>query len=98
MNERQEMCIRDISVLLGEIRKVQEEAAVIRCKYRDLEKKYEVFEKNSDGEKRHDIIAEQNQIIFNMILGRLDIIQDTTTTNRVIMKRLLRQLNPSVEA
>lgn len=91
MTEEQEMCIRDISILLGAMRKVQEEAAVIRCKYRHLEKKFDASEKNSD-------LPEKNQVIMNMIFGRLDIIQDACTTNRVIMKSLLKQLDPPVES
>lgn len=90
MNEEQEMCLKDISVLLGAMRRVQEEAAVVRCKYRHLEKKFAPSEKIFD-------IPEKNQVVMNMIFGRLDIIQDTCTTNRVIMKSLLRQLDPPVD-
>lgn len=91
MTEEQEMCLRDINVLLSDMRRVQEDAAVLRCKYRHLEKKFDPSEKNFD-------LPEKNQVLINMILGRLDIIQDTCTTNRVIMKSLLRQLDPPVES
>ena len=89
MTEEQLLMLNEVSILLGQIRKVCEQSAVIRTKYRYLEK-------NGQPEK-NDPVYEKNLDLLKKILGELDIIQDVNIASRVRIKKLCEQLDPAVE-
>ena len=95
MTEEQLNMLHEVSLLLGQMRKVAERAAVIKTCYCHFEK-HTPSEKNDPLEK-NDSGVEKNQYLLKKILGELDIIQDVNILSRVHVKEFCRQLDPSVE-
>lgn len=95
MTEEQLTMLHEVSILLGQMRKVTEQAAVIKTVYRHLEKSTP-SEKNDPLEK-NDLGVEKNEYLVKKILGELDIIQDVNILSRVRIKKFCEQLDPSVE-
>lgn len=95
MTEEQLNMLHEVSILLGQMRKVAEQAAVIKTVYRNLENGAP-SEKNDLTEK-NDMGVEKNAHLLKKILGELDIIQDTNILSRVHIKKFCEQLDPSVE-
>ena len=89
MTEEQLLMLNEVSILLGQIRKVTEQAAVIHTKYRQFEK--------MTCPKKNDPVYEKNCFLLKKILGELDIIQDVNILSRVHIKKFCEQLDPSVE-
>ena len=95
MTEEQLNMLHEVSILLGQMRKVTEQAAVIKNVYRHLEN-HTPSEKNDPTEK-NDLRVEKNEYLVKKILGELDIIQDVNILSRVHIKKFCEQLDPSVE-
>ena len=95
MTEEQLNMLHEVSILMGQMRKVAEQAAVIKTVYRHLEN-HTLSEKNGPIEK-NDMVVEKNHYLVKKILGELDIIQDVNILSRVHIKELCKQLDPSVE-
>lgn len=95
MTEEQLNMLHEVSILLGQMRKVIEQAAVIKTVYRHF-KKSTPSEKNDPLEK-NELGVEKNYYLLKKILGELDIIQDVNTLSRVHIKKFCEQLDPSVE-
>ena len=89
MTEEQLLMLNEVSILLGQMRKVTEQAAVIHTKYRQ-------FEKNDPSEK-NDPVYEKNCYLLKKILGELDIIQDVNIRSRVVIKKYCQMLDPAVD-
>lgn len=89
MTEEQLLMLNEVSILLGQMRRVSEQSAVIRTKYRYLEK-------NGQPEK-NDPVYEKNQYLLKKILGELDNIQDVNIVSRTRIKNLCKQLEPNVD-
>lgn len=89
MTEEQLLMLNEVSILLGQIRKVTEQAAVIHTKYRQ-------FEKNDLSEK-NDPVYEKNCLVLKTILDELDIIQDVNILSRVRIRKYCKMLYPAVD-
>lgn len=94
MTEDQVVMLNEVSILLGQMRKVAEQAAVIKTVYRYLETDSR-SEKNDPLEKNDS--AEKNRLLLKKILDELDIIQDVNIVSRTRVKRICKQLDPVVE-
>lgn len=88
MTEEQLNTLHEVSILLGQMRKVVEQAAVIKTVYRR-------FERSIPSEKNNTI--EKNARLLKKILDEFDIIQDVNIVSRTRVKNLCKQLDPSVE-
>lgn len=95
MTEEQLMMLNEVSILLGQIRKVTEQAAVIHTKYLHFEKNAP-SEKNDQSEK-NDPVCEKNRLLLKTILDELDIIQDVNILSRVRIKKYCQMLDPAVD-
>lgn len=85
MSEDETMMLQEVGYLLGSIRRVCEESAVIRTKYRYLEKEV--------GTEKNDPVLEKNRAILKKILGELEVLQDVNVLSRVRIKRQIAQLD-----
>ena len=94
MTEDQLVMLNEVSILLGQMRKVAEQAAVIKTVYKYLETDSR-SEKNDPLEKNDS--AEKNRLLLKKILDELDIIQDVNIVSRTRVKRICKQLDPVVE-
>ena len=88
MTEEQLVMLNEVSILLGQMRKVAEQAAIIKTVYR-------YFETDSRLEKNDSV--EKNRLLLKKILDELDIIQDVNIVSRTRVKRICKQLEPAVE-
>lgn len=94
MTEDQLVMLNEVSILLGQMRKVAEQAAVIKTVYKYIETDSR-SEKNNPLEKNDS--AEKNRMLLKKILDELDIIQDVNIVSRTRVKRICKQLDPVVE-
>lgn len=94
MTEEQLFMLREVSILLGQMRKVTEQAAVIKTVFRHFEDQIP-SEKNDPLEKNDPI--EKNARLLKKILDELDVIQDVNIVSRVHIKKFCEQLDPYVE-
>ena len=95
MTEEQLNMLNEVSMLLGQMRRVTEQAAVIKTVYRHLlntipSEKNDPLEKNEQG-------VEKNGYLLKKILEELDIIQDVNILSRVKIKKYCQQLDTSVD-
>lgn len=86
MTEEQLEALHEISILMGKLRRIAMEAAIIRTKYKGFEV-YPDLEKNDDPSKK-------NKAIMKKMIEYMDIIQDTSVTERSRLKNMCQQLNP----
>lgn len=89
MTEEQLEALHEISILLGKLRRVSMEAAVIRTKYKGFEV-YPDLEKNDDPTKK-------NKAIMKKILEYMDIVQDASVMLGVKIRNLCKELDPEVD-
>ena len=94
MTEDQLVMLKEVSILLGQMRKVAEQAAVIKTVYKYVETDSRL-EKNDPLEKNDS--AEKNRLLLKKILDELDIIQDVNIVSRTRVKRICKQLDPVVD-
>ena len=88
MTEEQLEALHEISILLGKLRKVSMEAAVIRTKYKGFEV-YPDLEKNDDPSKK-------NKALMKKILEYMDVVQDASVMLGVKIRGLCKELDPEV--
>lgn len=94
MTEDQLTMLNEVSILLGQMRKVAEQAAVIKTVYKYIEISSRL-EKNDPVEKNDSV--EKNRLLLKKILDELDVIQDVNIVSRTRVKRICKQLDPAVE-
>ena len=94
MTEDQLIMLNEVSRLLGQMRKVAEQAAVIKTVYKYVETDRRL-EKMTRSKKNDP--AEKNRLLLKKILDELDIIQDVNIVSRTRVKRICKQLEPAVE-
>lgn len=88
MTEEQLEALHEISILLGKLRRVSMEAAVIRTKYKGFEI-YPDLEKNDDPSKK-------NKATMKKILEYMDVVQDASAALSVKIRGLCKELDPEV--
>ena len=94
MTEDQLIMLNEVSILLGQMRKVAEQAAVIKTVYKYIETDSRL-EKMTPSKKNDP--AEKNRLLLKKILDELDIIQDVNIVSRTRVKRICKQLEHAVE-